>query len=335
VPNLVLIPCPLCGNAARFLPLRITRADVHIGKYGDLYRGHARSSWQACGECGFVHQNPRPSLQSLTEFYAQGRYHDPELPASVERYLEFARWYYEEKVAHAIAASGLAGASVLEVGCGLGGALTLFRERGWTAHGVEPDAERARFAAQALGLQEVRPGLLDASFRLERRVEVAFSNHTFEHIADLDSAMRALVRVLAPGGYVFTAVPTYYSNRSRLSKLWMNSGHYSLFTHRTLNQLFARHGLEEVSHTYRGWRKEIDELWHVARYTGAGGDPRSHYEDPRAVQKYVNIYNPLRSALFAPLYMGHANRVALAAIVRRAAMRWLGRAAAPRKQAGA
>jgi hypothetical protein len=101
----------------------------------------------------------------------------------------------------------------------------------------------------------------------------------------------------------------------------MNSAHYSLFTHRSLDQLFARHGLEQVAHTYRGWRKEIDDLWHVARYTGAPTDARAHFEDPRAVRQYVNVINPLRSVLFAPAYLGHSNRVGYARGLKRAAAR--------------
>ena len=139
-----------------------------------------------------------------------------------------------------------------------------------------------------------------------------FSNHGFEHLADLDSVMRAVARLLKPGGHIFTAVPTYFLNRSRLSKQWMNSAHYSLFTHRSLNQLFARYGIEEVYHSYRGWYKEIDDLWHVACFRGSAADPTVFFEDPRAVQRYVNVLNPLRSIIYAPIYSQYAQRIAFA-----------------------
>jgi hypothetical protein len=106
-----------------------------------------------------------------------------------------------------------------------------------------------------------------------------------------------------------TAVPTYFENRSRLSKAWMNSAHYSLFTHRSLNQLFSRHGFEEVSHTYRGWRKEVDDLWHVARFTGIRRDPAAFHENARDVSHYMDVVNPVRSFLHAPIYAGYAKRV--------------------------
>jgi SAM-dependent methyltransferase len=292
--------------------LRITNEDAHIGKYGKLYEGAALSRWKACGSCGFVHQNPRPSLAALSEFYTSGKYHPPELPSDVAAYLRFAHWYFAEKVDFALRANGGAPGTVLEIGCGLGGALRLFADRGWRVIGIEPDPTQAQYARDVLGLKGVRQGLVDDGFNVDEPVDLVFSNHAFEHFADLDAVMRALTRVLRPGGIVFTAIPTYYSNRSRLSLRWMNSSHYSMFNHHSLNQLCARHGFMEVTHTYRGWHKEIDDMWHVARYQPDANLPEhaaKHFEDPQAVAHYVNSVNPLRSLLYAPYYAGYASRV--------------------------
>jgi SAM-dependent methyltransferase len=309
--NLVLVPCPLCGNGEGFLPVRVTAEDIHLAKYGELYARQGISQWKVCGKCGFVHQNPRPSLASLAEFYANGQYHAPELPESLEKYARFASWYYSEKVDYAIAKTNLRAGRVLEIGCGLGGALLMFSRRGWDATGIEPDPMQARFASGMLKLSGVRQGLVDENFNVDEKIDLVFSNHAFEHLADLDSVARAIARVLKPGGHVFTAVPTYFSNRSTLSKQWMNSAHYSLFTHRSLNQLFAPHGLEEAGHTYRGWRKEIDDLWHVAKFTGRVSDSATSFEDAQTVDRYLSLHNPVRSFLHAPFYSGYARRVRL------------------------
>jgi SAM-dependent methyltransferase len=308
--NLALVPCPLCGAHEGFLRLNITRTDLHIHKYGALYEGKPLSEWKACGRCGFVHQNPRPTLEALQDFYSTGQYHPPTLPGDTGQYLEFARWYFTEKIDYAVAHAGPSPGRVLEIGCGLGGALSVFQELGWATLGIEPDSAQARFATHTLGLAGVRQGLVDASLSLDPKVDLVFSNHAFEHFADLDSVIQGVSRVLKPGGHIFTAVPTYFSNRSRDSKAWMNSAHYSLFTHQSLNQLLARHGFEEIRHTYRGWRKEIDDLWHVARYSGVPLKAEVYFEVPRAVQRYVNLINPVRSLLYAPLYAGYSHRVA-------------------------
>ena len=311
--------------------MRITSRDDHIGKYGALFAGMSRSQWKTCSDCGFVHQNPRPSVEALQEFYLHAKYHDrPESP-DPKSYVSFAYWYYKEKVDYALTKSGLTRGRVFEIGCGLGGALKVFSDYGWDCYGVEPDAFLAEFARAELGLTGVRTGLLDAAFQLPDKVDLIFSNHAFEHVADLDDLMRGVCNILRPGGFIFTAIPTYYSNRSRLSKLWMNSAHYSLFTARSLEQLFARHGIQEVEHTYRGWRKEIDDLWHLGHYTGASLDAGAFFEEPRAVQRYVNVINPIRSALYFPFYSAHAQRIQLRGRAKHLilsamrAPRWLGR----------
>jgi SAM-dependent methyltransferase len=256
-------------------------------------------------------------MARLAEFYASGNYHPPEVQKDVEKYIQFSNWYFKEKVSHAIANSGRLTGSVLEIGCGLGGNLLEFHKRGWKVYGVEPDARQAQFASQALQLPNIKHGLINDDYRLEEKVDLVYTNHAFEHFADLDSVMRAIARSLSPDGRVFTAIPTYFENRSILSKQWMNSAHYSLFTHRSLNQLFTRYGLSEIAHTYRGWTKEIDDLWHIAQYDGRPGNPEEFYEDSAKVQRYVNVYNPLRTVLYAPLYAGHSTRVALVRNFRR------------------
>lgn len=95
-----------------------------------------------------------------------------------------------------------------------------------------------------------------------------------------------------------------------MSVQWMNASHQALFTHRSLSQLDARRGFDYVTHTYRGWRRAIDEVWHVARHTGEATDPTRNYEDPDEVVDYVNRTNRLRSALFWPLYSRHDRRTA-------------------------
>ena len=309
--HLARVPCPLCGEGEHFLQAANTNTDAHIGKYGDLYAGHVKSGWDVCGRCGFVFQNPRPSLDALNEFYLNADYHAdiPDEWRDPAAYLKFAAWYYDEKIAYALRHSGLKTGRVYDVGFGHGGVLRLLSDRGWQIGGVEPDATYLDFAAQTLGLTGLAQGILDGATTVTDKADLAFSNHTFEHVADLDGLMRGVQNVLKPGGYVFTAIPTYYKNRSRQSLEWMNSAHYSMFTHQSLNQLFARYGLEEVAHTYRGWHKEVDDLWHLARYTGNAPDPERFYEKPEEVARYVNVLNPLHTRLFAPLYANYPAKV--------------------------
>ncbi len=304
------IPCPLCGERDHFHALRVPYADDHIADYKTLYGSRTKSEWKACGSCGFVHQNPRPSTAALNELYAGGEYHTrPPDYTEAAPYMKFARWYYSEKVDYAIAQTGLARGRVFDMGFGYGGVLRLFADRGWQVSGREPDPRLAKFAHGVLGLEGPEAGLVEADMGATPKVDLVFSNHAFEHVADLHAVMTGLRSILKPGGYIFTVVPTYAANRSSMSLRWMNSAHYSLFTRASLDQMVARYGFEPVTGTYRGWRKEIDDVWHVARYTGASLDPARFYEDGEAVSRFINWINPIRSVVFAPIFANYPKKV--------------------------
>ncbi|HEY2745521.1 MAG TPA: class I SAM-dependent methyltransferase [Polyangia bacterium] len=295
------MPCPLCANHRSFLPVQVTDRDDHIRGYGSIYAGKRSSEWKICGECGFVHQNPRPTIAALNHYYAQGKYHPPG-ERDFDALMAWAPDYYGEEVRWAIRHSGLDRGRVFDIGCGYGVALHLFEQLGWSAFGVEPDATQHAFAQTRFGLENVKNGVLDENIVLAEKVDLVFTHHAFEHFADLSGVMAGIAKILKPGGYVFTAVPTYFENRTNMSKQWMNSAHYSLFTHRSLNQLMARHGFEEVRHRYdHSWRKP-DQFCHLARFTRAAADPKSFYERPEEVDRYLRVTNPLRSAFYYPRY---------------------------------
>lgn len=97
---------------------------------------------------------------------------------------------------------GLAGATVLEIGCGRGGFLSLMREAGvGRAIGYDPSLPPGTEVSEGV---EVHPGYYDPS--LSVRAELAISRHVLEHVTD----PRSLVEVLAtaaPDGVLYLEVP--------------------------------------------------------------------------------------------------------------------------------
>lgn len=304
---LVQVPCPLCGEKGSFLPVSVPRRDDHIKSYGAIYDGLQTSSWKVCGKCGFVHQNPRPSLEALDEYYRNSQYHGAVKYDKAELLKDYKPVAYGHEIPWLVEATGIAKGTVFDLGCGLGFALKDFRdEHGWECFGVEPDRDKSNFAIHDLGLANVKQGMFDAKFRLpgNRKVDLVFSHHVWEHIADFDQVMLGIMAILKPGGHFYASMPTYYKNRSHMSKLYLNSGHYSSFTHDAMSNLVGRYGFEMVTYNYynRPGRGVTDDLQYLARYTGQKQDATRFFESPRAVQRYVNVINPLRSILFAPVY---------------------------------
>jgi 2-polyprenyl-3-methyl-5-hydroxy-6-metoxy-1,4-benzoquinol methylase len=313
-PKLEIIPCPVCKfNSKKNLTVNLDNnmIDENIRAYGDMFAGLEQSSWQICYQCGFVYQNPRPSAQALLEYYTNSQYHS-EIPAAwqdKENYMTFARWYYRKKIPYLHKKTLLKQAKVYEIGFGHGGFLSLLKDMNWKVNGSEPDTNLYNFSRDVVGLDPLENGLFNKDTQLNEPVDVVYSHHVFEHIADIDTVMEGIQKNLKIGGHVFTVIPTYFKNNTNMSLGWMNSAHYSMFTHKSLNCLFARYGLEEVSHKYHSSSGSVDEFWHIARYTGNKQNQNRYFENPYTVQRYIKYINPIRTKLYTIFYLPFVQRL--------------------------
>ncbi len=100
-------------------------------------------------------------------------------------------------------------ARVLEAGCGTGGNLYHLKLRGEVS-AFEPHPDGIEVARSRHPDMAIRTGSLpnflpfpEASFDLVAALDV------LEHVEDDDGALRALLRLVKPGGYVFITVPTH------------------------------------------------------------------------------------------------------------------------------
>jgi SAM-dependent methyltransferase len=128
------------------------------------------------------------------------------------------------------------GRSVLEIGCGAGGVLSAFAERGARVTGVdvhEPsiDYARRRFTAESAGnswrfdvsdIHDVEPADIDAPF------DLIVMKDTIEHIHDQPRLFERLGGFLAPAGRVFFAFPPWQMPFG---------GHQQICRHRALMRL--------------------------------------------------------------------------------------------------
>ena len=81
---------------------------------------------------------------------------------------------------------------VFDLGFGHGGILKLMENDGWTTAGVEPDQSLFQYAKNKLQLSHIHQVVFDENFDCESEQGLVVSNHTFEHIADLDSTMKGV-----------------------------------------------------------------------------------------------------------------------------------------------
>ena len=192
--------CPVCGATA-FARLRTPA----LGVGGDLARGCGVAR---CTGCGLELTSPRPDDAALAGFYRASDYtaHEPVDDGA-------ARARARVQLARVIAAGHhLAGARVLDLGCGGGQLLALARDRGADVLGVDP-APHAHAACARQGLAIVD----DLATVATASIDGAVVSHVLEHVPDLPETIAALARVIRPGGWLCVEVPNLGSLRARLS----------------------------------------------------------------------------------------------------------------------
>ncbi len=113
------------------------------------------------------------------------------------------------------------GTRLLDVGCGGGYFLRLAKSLGAIVEGVEPSSHGATQTRRA-GI-EVFNGTLEQylAASASKQFDVVTANHVIEHVPNPVETLATMKRILAPGGYVWIAVPNaQYPIARKLRGYW-------------------------------------------------------------------------------------------------------------------
>jgi 2-polyprenyl-3-methyl-5-hydroxy-6-metoxy-1,4-benzoquinol methylase len=198
--------CWVCGGDQLDV---VHEAVFEFSNYADQDRELARYTDQRvqlvrCAACGFTQPQALPTLE---RYFA--RMYDQRWSAEwMAR--EYASGYKDlifhtvlRRLARVLPPSRR---SLLDLGAHVGRFLTLARNAGWTAEGVELNPQTAAFAAAATGLPVHRAdaaALADAG----RRFDAVTFIDVLEHIPDPVSVLAGIRRAVAPGGWLAVKVP--------------------------------------------------------------------------------------------------------------------------------
>jgi SAM-dependent methyltransferase len=209
----------------------------------------------ACPRCGLLYLNPRPDREEISKFYP-GSYSwkkDLEARSVLTRLLrEMERRYryhlLKGEVAKVIRFGGKQFGKVLDVGCGTGDRLDVFRSRGFKTFGVEISGS-ADYAAEAMQLDVRKGDLFEAHFP-DALFDVVTLYHVLEHTHDPSGVCKEVARLLKEDGHLVIQVPNADSWQYRLfKKRWAafdvpRDLYY--FNPKTLKALLAKAGFEVV-----------------------------------------------------------------------------------------
>jgi 2-polyprenyl-3-methyl-5-hydroxy-6-metoxy-1,4-benzoquinol methylase len=207
--------CLLCGSR-NWSPL-VEAPDTTLGGTGWWF------AVVQCQECGLCFTNPRPNVDSISQFYPS--VYRPHRTSSLRR----RRWRLPGLSARKRAPkeqrviSWRSPGRLLDFGCGGGAFLAHMHGQGWQVTGLDVSTAAIQRIRNELGLRAIvgtlpHPELWPASF------DVITLWHSLEHVHFPLQVLREAYRLLVPGGKLFVAVPNIDSFPFR----WFGSAWYGL-----------------------------------------------------------------------------------------------------------
>jgi SAM-dependent methyltransferase len=195
-----------------------------------------------CRRCGLVRTWPEPPHEEHHIFRDDG---------FLDSYLQNPELYehYLRATVNEIRSVAAPPKRFLDVGANIGTQLSIAKEVGYDAVGVELNGAACDYAAER-GLQIINRSCEDAGFA-DESFDVISLSATAEHIPDFSEELGLYRRLLVPGGLLHVSnSPNYASFGARFEKeLWYGiqpTGHVWQFTPRTLKAILVRHGFTPV-----------------------------------------------------------------------------------------
>ncbi|CAN5431370.1 hypothetical protein BH10ACT2_BH10ACT2_07530 [soil metagenome] len=235
------VACCICGG--------VDGKPVGVGEDFEYHTSAHSFLAVRCPTCDLIYLDPRPSMASLGTIYPD----DYHAFAFDEEQFGIVHKVRSRLEAHRLLRAGKGlpeNARVLDVGCGDGFHLDLLRTHGpsgWQLHGIDTDS-RAVAAARQRGL-EVEEGSIENSALEPSSIDFALCIQTIEHVADPLAILRAIGKVLKPGGCLYlitdnTGSPDFKLTKGRHWGGYHFPRHWNLFNKQSMRKLSAAADLE-------------------------------------------------------------------------------------------
>lgn len=155
-----------------------------------------------------------------------------------------------------------------DVGCGGGQAMAKFKQAGYEAVGIEPDAGARAIAAVNgevfEGTAEALPAAMEG-----RKFDVVLLSHVLEHCIDPVAALRNVKKLLAEDGTAIIEVPNNASLAAEMyGPAWFFADvprHLHFFSGDSLEAALERVGLRVRRTIYTGYTRQFSPEWLAAQ----------------------------------------------------------------------
>lgn len=213
-----------------------------------------------CPSCQFIYLNPRPTLESLHQFYQE---YLPDEEASIESWRRMMKPVF--KRAKGLIQRLRSEGRLLDVGCGFGFFLAEMKNCGWEVLGIEIAHQAIRYAREVLKLNILSQPLERAGFP-DQYFHVITGFYVIEHLPDPMNFLKECFRILKPGGFILLRYPHTTPIKNLLQVLGIQNRLYDLpahlndFSPRMIQRCLKRVGFIKFKHLIGGFTLPGD-LW--------------------------------------------------------------------------
>ncbi len=203
-----------------------------------------------CNECGLIYTDPRMNQSSYNEFYntEYRKLYNAKKTATNDFFYSQRR--KGERIYKYLNENNLIknkSSLILEIGCGAGGILDFFKEKGHKVKGTDLGQEYITYGVKEHGL-DLEIGFL-SDIKLEEKPDIIIYSHVIEHILDLNSELQMIKKSITKDTIVYIEVPgikeIHKNYQSNILKYFQNAHTYH-FTLETLTNVFSKNGFELI-----------------------------------------------------------------------------------------
>ena len=198
-----------------------------------------------CTSCGAGYADDIPRQEEFDRYYAEMSKYEHSYRDGKVSDVDAARF---AEVVDLAGPHVDTGDRIVDVGCATGALLSEFKRRGYSnLQGYDPSASCCGAAKRLYGI-DVAESTINGLTAHPESADLVIMTGVLEHLADVDTSLNILKKILASGGMLYLEVPdaSRYDEWFSSPYQFFSMEHVNFFSPQSLSNLLARHGFSPV-----------------------------------------------------------------------------------------
>jgi len=212
-----------------------------------LFEGHPMQGGYdlvQCQDCSFIYADTKVTQAELDDYYSNlSKYESKEISTG-GGYNEYDRNRLVDTAQYISSRFNNKELAIADVGCAIGGLLEQLRNEGFNnITGIDPSISCVNITKNEKGINCLHASLfeLDDSFG---KYDLVILSHVWEHILDLEAALKSIEKILKPNGCIYVECPNAmnYKNVIHAPYQEFNTEHINHFSTASFYNFFGSRG---------------------------------------------------------------------------------------------